>query len=37
MASDNLAAHRLFDHVSTQLERHREGGVDELWADLAAA
>jgi GNAT superfamily N-acetyltransferase len=37
MAADNVAAHRLFDHVSTQLRRHRDGPVDELWADLAAA
>jgi GNAT superfamily N-acetyltransferase len=38
MASDNTAAHRLFDHVSTQLRRRRSGGgVDELWADIAAA
>ena len=37
MASDNVAAHRLFHHVSTQLEHHASGGVDELWADLAAA
>jgi GNAT superfamily N-acetyltransferase len=37
MAADNVAAHRLFNHVSTQLGRHREGPVDELWADLAAA
>jgi GNAT superfamily N-acetyltransferase len=36
MAADNVAAHRLFDHVSTQLRRHRDGPVDELWADLAA-
>jgi GNAT superfamily N-acetyltransferase len=37
MAADNVAAHRLFDHVSTQLRKTRDGGVDELWADLAAA
>jgi GNAT superfamily N-acetyltransferase len=37
MASENTGAHRLFDHVSSQLRRHRENGVDELRADLAAA
>jgi GNAT superfamily N-acetyltransferase len=37
MAADNVAAHRLFNHVSTQLRRRREGPVDELWADLAVA
>jgi GNAT superfamily N-acetyltransferase len=37
MAADNAAAHRLFDHVSTQLRSERDGAVDELWADLAAA
>jgi GNAT superfamily N-acetyltransferase len=37
MAADNVAAHRLFDHVSTQLHTERDGTVDELWADLAAA
>jgi GNAT superfamily N-acetyltransferase len=37
MAADNIAAHRLFRHVSTQLCRHRDGPVDELWADLAVA
>jgi GNAT superfamily N-acetyltransferase len=37
MAADNEAAHRLFDHVSTQLHQHRDGPVDELWADLAFA
>jgi GNAT superfamily N-acetyltransferase len=36
MAADNVAAHRLFDHISTKLERHREGAVDELRIDLAA-
>jgi len=37
MAADNAAAHRLFDHVSTRLRYERDGAVDELWADLAAA
>lgn len=37
MASENVAAHRLFRHVSTQLRERHDGGVDELWADLAAA
>jgi GNAT superfamily N-acetyltransferase len=37
MAADNVAAHHLFDHVSTQLHLERDGAVDELWADLAAA
>jgi protein lysine acetyltransferase len=37
MAADNAAAHHLFDHVSTQLHLERDGAVDELWADLAAA
>jgi GNAT superfamily N-acetyltransferase len=37
MAADNIAAHHLFDHVSTQLHLERAGAVDELWADLAAA
>src|SRR5205085_6156026 len=36
MAADNAGAHRLLEHVSTQLRRHRDGPVDELWADLAA-
>jgi GNAT superfamily N-acetyltransferase len=37
MAADNVAAHRLFEHISTRLHHERDGGVDELWADLAAA
>ena len=37
MASDNVAAHRLLHHISTKLRHHQAGGVDELWADLAAA
>jgi len=37
MAADNVGAHRLFDHVSTMLTHHRDGPVDELWADLAFA
>jgi GNAT superfamily N-acetyltransferase len=37
MAVDNAAAHRLFNHVSTQLRHQRDGGVDEVWADLAFA
>jgi len=37
MAADNVAAHRLFNHVSTQLRHQRDGGVDEVWADLAFA
>jgi GNAT superfamily N-acetyltransferase len=37
MAADNDAAHRLFAHISSQLELARVGGVDELSADLAAA
>jgi hypothetical protein len=37
MAVDNVAAHRLFNHVSTQLRHQRDGGVDEVWADLAFA
>jgi len=37
MAADNLAAHRLFHHVSSQLREHHDGPVDELWADLAFA
>jgi GNAT superfamily N-acetyltransferase len=37
MAADNIGAHRLFDHVSTMLTHHRDGPVDELWADLAFA
>jgi GNAT superfamily N-acetyltransferase len=37
MAADNEAAHRLFNHVSTQLRQERDGGVDEVWADLAFA
>jgi GNAT superfamily N-acetyltransferase len=37
MAADNEAAHRLFNHVSTQLHSAREGGVDEIRADLAFA
>jgi acetyltransferase len=37
MAADNVAAHRLFHHVSTQLHERHDGPVDELWADLAFA
>ena len=37
MAADNDAAHRLFNHVSTQLRACHDGPVDELWADLAFA
>jgi GNAT superfamily N-acetyltransferase len=37
MASDNVAAHRLFAQISTRLHHERDGAVDELWADLAAA
>jgi GNAT superfamily N-acetyltransferase len=37
MATENEAAHRLFNHVSTQLRHERDGGVDEVWADLAFA
>jgi protein lysine acetyltransferase len=37
MAADNVGAHRLFDHVSSMLHHHRDGPVDELWADLAFA
>jgi len=37
MAADNIAAHRLFRHVSSQLREHHDGPVDELWADLAFA
>jgi GNAT superfamily N-acetyltransferase len=37
MAAENAAAHRLFAHISSQLELARVGGVDELSADLAAA
>jgi protein lysine acetyltransferase len=37
MAADNAGAHRLFDHVSSMLHQHRDGPVDELWADLAFA
>jgi GNAT superfamily N-acetyltransferase len=37
MAADNVGAHRLFSHVSTQLREWHEGPVDELWADLAFA
>jgi GNAT superfamily N-acetyltransferase len=37
MAADNVAAHRVFRHVSTKLRERHDGGVDELWADLAAA
>jgi GNAT superfamily N-acetyltransferase len=37
MAADNVAAHHLFDHVSTQLHERHDGPVDELWADLAFA
>jgi GNAT superfamily N-acetyltransferase len=37
MAADNVGAHRLFAHVSTQLHEHHDGPVDELWADLAFA
>ena len=37
MAADNIAAHRLFHHVSSQLREHHDGPFDELWADLAFA
>jgi acetyltransferase len=37
MAADNAAAHRLFRHISVRLHHERDGAVDELWADLAAA
>jgi GNAT superfamily N-acetyltransferase len=37
MAAENLGAHRLFKHVSTQLREWHAGPVDELWADLAFA
>jgi GNAT superfamily N-acetyltransferase len=37
MAADNVGAHRLFNHVSTQLREWHDGPVDELWADLAFA
>ena len=37
MAADNFAAHRLFQHVSSQLHERHDGPVDELWADLAFA
>ena len=37
MAADNRGAHRLFQHVSTQLTERHDGPVDELWADLAFA
>jgi acetyltransferase len=37
MAADNVAAHRLFQHVSSQLHERHDGPVDELWADLAFA
>jgi GNAT superfamily N-acetyltransferase len=36
-AVDNDAAHRLFQHVSSQLHERHDGAVDELWADLAFA
>jgi GNAT superfamily N-acetyltransferase len=37
MAADNEAAHRLFNHVSTQLHERHDGAVDELRADLGFA
>jgi protein lysine acetyltransferase len=37
MAADNVGAHRLFRHVSSQLQERHDGPVDELWADLAFA
>jgi RimJ/RimL family protein N-acetyltransferase len=36
MLSDNLAAHRIFLAISTQLESGHAGGVRELVAELAA-
>ena len=37
MNAGNVAAHRLFNHVSTQLHERHDGAVDELRADLAFA
>ena len=37
MSAENVGAHRLFNHVSTQLRECHDGPVDELWADLAFA
>jgi acetyltransferase len=37
MAADNVAAHRLFEQISSHLHQERDGAVDEFWADLAAA
>jgi GNAT superfamily N-acetyltransferase len=37
MSAENVGAHRLFNHVSTQLREWHDGPVDELWADLAFA
>jgi GNAT superfamily N-acetyltransferase len=37
MAADNVAAHRLLQHISSQLRERHDGPVDELWADLAFA
>ena len=37
MAAENVGAHRLLNHVSTQLRKWHDGPVDEVWADLAFA
>ena len=37
LLSDNVAAHRLFAAISSRLETHRDGGIEELVAELAAA
>lgn len=37
MSADNRGAHRVLEHISSQLEHERVGAVDELCADLAAA
>ena len=36
MASDNAAAHRLFEKLARHAEEHRHGAVTELVSDLAA-
>ena len=36
LLSDNLAAHRLFEHISERLTSHHSHGVEELVAELAA-